>query len=71
MDYVRWMFSLDFCTPRYLTMKELLMDKLRVGWRIRAKRFEHKIKRGRKFNKVGKKRRRIIEEMYIGRLISL
>jgi len=44
MDYIRWMFNLDFCT-RYLIMKELLMDKLRVG--IRAKRFERKIKSGR------------------------
>jgi len=32
------MFSLDFCIPRYLIMKELLMNKLRV------RRFEHKIK---------------------------
>jgi len=30
MDYVRWMFSLDF-SPRYLIMKELLIDELRVG----------------------------------------
>ena len=42
MDYIRWMFS--FCTPRYLIIKELLMDKLRVGWGIKARRFENKIK---------------------------
>jgi len=28
-------------------MKELLMDKRKVGWGIRARRFEHKIKSGR------------------------
>jgi len=38
------MFSLNFCTPRYLIIKKLLMDKLRVGWGIRARTFEHKIK---------------------------
>ena len=27
-------------------MKKLLMNKLRIGWQIRAKRFEHKIKSG-------------------------
>jgi len=26
MDYIRWMFSLDFCSPRYFIMKEFLMD---------------------------------------------
>jgi len=41
------MFSLDFCIPKYLIMKELLMDKLRVGWGIKARKFEHKIKSGK------------------------
>lgn len=31
LDYVRWIFNLDFCTPRYLIVRELVMDKLRVG----------------------------------------
>ena len=26
IDYIRWMFSLDFCSPRYFIMKEFLMD---------------------------------------------
>jgi len=46
MDYVRWIFNLDFCIPRYLIMKKLLMNKLRIAWQIRVKRFEHKIKSG-------------------------
>jgi len=61
------MFSLNFCTSRYLIIKKLLMDKLRVGWGIRARIFEHKIKSGRIRNlktQVGKKRRRMIEEIY-------
>lgn len=31
MDYVRWIFNLDFSAPRYIIMRELAMDKLRVG----------------------------------------
>jgi len=31
MDYVRWLFGLDFCTPRYVITRELVMDKLRLG----------------------------------------
>lgn len=31
MDYVRWIFNLDFNAPRYIIMRELAMDKLRVG----------------------------------------
>ncbi|KYQ51844.1 hypothetical protein ALC60_09045 [Trachymyrmex zeteki] len=46
LDYVRWIFSLDFYTPRYLIMRELVMDKMRVGWGIRARRYEEKIKKG-------------------------
>lgn len=29
-DYTRWLFNLDFCTPRYTIMRELCMNKLRV-----------------------------------------
>lgn len=43
MDYVRWMFKLDFCTLRYIISRELVMEKLRVRWRIRAMRYEEKI----------------------------
>ena len=45
MDYARWIFSLDFCTPRYLIARELGLDKLRIKWGIRARRFEEKIKK--------------------------
>lgn len=30
LDYVRWVFNLDFCTPRYL-ITNLGLDKLRIG----------------------------------------
>lgn len=44
MDYVRWIFRLEFCTPRYIIMRELRMDKLKVGWGIRALRYEERVK---------------------------
>jgi len=34
MDYVRWMFKIDFCTPRYIIYREIGMEKLRIGWSI-------------------------------------
>jgi len=37
------MFGLDFCTPRYLISKELGMIKLKVGWGLRARKYEEKI----------------------------
>lgn len=40
---MRWLFRLEFCTPRYIMTKELRMDKLGIGWGIRAMRFEEKI----------------------------
>jgi len=46
MDYIRWLFGLDFCTPRYVITRELIMDKLRVDWGIRARRYEEKVKKG-------------------------
>ncbi|KYM96955.1 hypothetical protein ALC62_12371 [Cyphomyrmex costatus] len=46
MDYVRWIFRLDFCTPRYVIMRELVMDKMRVGWGIRMRRYKQRIKSG-------------------------
>jgi len=30
-DYVRWMFRLDFCTPKYVITREIGIDKLRIG----------------------------------------
>jgi len=47
LDYVRWLFRLDFCTPRYQITRELYMDKMRIGWGIRARRYESKVKGGR------------------------
>jgi len=47
LDYVRWMFRLDFYTPRYVITREFGMDKLRVCWDIRAKRFEKRIKKSK------------------------
>lgn len=44
LDYIRWLFNLDFCTPRYIIMRELRMDKLSAGWGIRARRYEEKVK---------------------------
>ncbi|KYM98815.1 hypothetical protein ALC62_10462 [Cyphomyrmex costatus] len=46
LDYVRWIFRLDFCTPRYIIMRELAMDKLKIGWGIIARRYEEKIRKG-------------------------
>jgi len=47
LDYTRWLFRLDFCTPRYLITRELYMDKLKIGWGIRARRYELKVKGGK------------------------
>lgn len=30
LDYVRWVFRLDFCTPRYIITRELGLDRLRI-----------------------------------------
>lgn len=45
LDYTRWLFNLDFCTPRYIILRELCMSKLCVGWGIRAKRYEEKVRK--------------------------
>lgn len=48
LDYVRCMFGLEFCTPRYtisIMSRELSLEKLKIRWRIRAGRFEEKIKK--------------------------
>lgn len=42
-DYVRWIFKLDFCTPRYIISRELGMDKLKIGWGLRARKYEERI----------------------------
>lgn len=55
------MFRLDFCTPRYVMEKELRMDKLRIGWGIRAMRYEEKLM-GSKEESIMKKCWKEIEE---------
>lgn len=30
LDNVRWIFRLDFCIPRYIMMKELGLEKLKI-----------------------------------------
>jgi len=46
MDYARWLFGLEFCTSRYVITRALAMDKLRVGWGIRTRRYKEKVKKG-------------------------
>jgi len=46
LNYIRWIFKLDFCIPRYVIMRELVMDKLKVGWSLRTRKYEKKIKSG-------------------------
>ncbi|KYN16038.1 hypothetical protein ALC57_11722 [Trachymyrmex cornetzi] len=42
LDYVRWIFNIEFCTPRYVIMRRLAMDKLRIGYNGRYKKFDTK-----------------------------
>jgi hypothetical protein len=44
-DYVRWVYRIDFCTPRYIILKELGLEKMKIRWGIRAVRFEEKIRK--------------------------
>lgn len=44
MDYVRWVFRLDFCTPRYIIRRELGLEKMKIKWGARARRYEVKVK---------------------------
>lgn len=30
IDYIRWIFNLDFCTPRYIVRRELDIEKLKI-----------------------------------------
>lgn len=44
---MRWVYRLDFCTPRYLIRKELGLNKIKMKWGLRAVRFDEKVsKRG-------------------------
>lgn len=44
LDYTRWVYSLDFCTPRYMILKELKLEKLKIDWGLRAMRYEKRSK---------------------------
>jgi len=46
--YIRWVYRLDFCTPRYLILRELGLEKIK--WEIRARNFEEKIRIKREEN---------------------
>lgn len=30
LEYVRWLFRLDFCTSRYIITRELGLDRLKI-----------------------------------------
>lgn len=42
--FLRWTYNLDFCTPRYIVRRELGIEKLKIRWGIRARRYAEKIK---------------------------
>lgn len=44
LDYVRWLFKLDFCTQKYIVTRKLGIDKLKIRWDLRTRRYEEKIK---------------------------
>lgn len=50
LDYVRWVFRLDFCTPRYIMIRELGLKSLKVEWGIRAMRYENRCREKGKEN---------------------
>lgn len=40
LDYIGWVYRLDFCTPRYVILKELKLEKLKIDWELRAMRYK-------------------------------
>lgn len=44
LNYVRWIFRLEFYTPRYLMTRELRLNKLRIKWKLRTVKYEEKIR---------------------------
>lgn len=44
LDYVRWIFNIEFCTPRCVIMRKLTIDKLKIGWgyEIYSKSYDNK-----------------------------
>lgn len=54
MDYMRWIFKLDFCTPRYIISRELRMNRLKLGWGIRAVRFEERVRNREEGSLIGR-----------------
>ncbi|KAL6438735.1 hypothetical protein ACFW04_004611 [Cataglyphis niger] len=45
LDYVRWIFRLDFYTPRYLITRELRINKLKIKWGFRTVKYAKKIRK--------------------------
>lgn len=44
MDYIRWVYRLDFNIPRYIIRRELDLSKAKIEWSLRTKNFEEKIR---------------------------
>lgn len=44
LDYVRWVFKLDCHTLRYLILRELELEKLKIIWGLKAIKFEERIR---------------------------
>lgn len=42
---LRWIFNLEFYTPRYLIARKIRLDKLKIEWGLRARKYEMKIKK--------------------------
>lgn len=40
LDYIRWIFRIEFCTPRYMILRELGLKKLKIDWGLRAIKYE-------------------------------
>lgn len=43
LNYVRWISRLDFCIHRYIIIRKLGLNKLKMRQGIRAKRYEVKV----------------------------
>lgn len=44
LDYVRWIFRIDLCTPRYIILKKLGLEAMRIRCGLWAREFEKKVK---------------------------
>jgi len=49
LDYVRWIFRLDFCTPRYIILKVRLgLEKLKISEKLERLVLSGKLEKKRK-----------------------